>query len=165
MPPPENHDNHCIMNVDYRPWRVQSIQDGGRYMTVVSPRGETRTADLSVLNWDKYCDAAAAWLKEEGERLTRIAEAQARQRIDKARWDREDARQAKERGERELERYRREWHEAVRATLGYEQLLASGYGSIDDLEREVVLVDLEDTDAEMILAVDCQTFHLERLTP
>ena len=165
MPAPENHDNHCIMNVDYRPWRVQSIQDGGRCMTVVSPSGETRTADLNMLNWVKYCDDAAAWLKEESERLTRIAEAQARQRIDKARWDREDARRAKERGERELERYRREWHEAVRATIAYEQLVNSGYGPIEDLKDEVVLVDLEFTDARPILAVDCQTFHLERLTP
>ena len=64
-----------------------------------------------------------------------------------------------------MERDRREWQAAVRASIGYAQLLASGYGSIDDLEREVVLVDLEDTDAETILAVDCQTFHLERLTP
>ena len=161
----ENHDNHCIMNVDYRPWRVQSIQDGGRYMTVVSPSGETRTADLCVLNWDKYCDDAAVWLKEEGERLARIAAHQERCRIDKARWDREEARWARERGERELERDRREWQESVRASIGYAQLLASGYGSIDDLEREVVLVDLEDTNAETILAVDCQTFHRERLTP
>ena len=158
-------DNHCIMNVDYRPWRVQSIQDGGRSMTVVSPSGETRTADLNVLDWGKYCDDAAAWLKEEGERLARIAEHQARYRVDRARRDREEARWERARAARDLERDRREWHEAVRASVAYEQLLASGYGSIDDLEREVVLVDLEDTDAETILAVDCQTFHLERLTP
>ena len=142
----EQHDHHCIMNVDWRPWRIQSILDG-RYMTVVSETGQTRTADLSVLNWDKYCADAAAWLKEEGERLEqqRVYQAQALMR--------------------KVERTKREWAASVRRMLAEEQLLASGYGPIDDLEREVVLVDLEDTDAETILAVDCQTFHLERLTP
>jgi hypothetical protein len=134
------------MNVDYRPWRVQSIQDGGRYMTVVSPSGETRTADLSVLNWDKYCADAADWLKEEGARLARMRAAEEAEH------------------KRALKQALREWREFERQALAADRLLASGYGSIDDLEREVILVDLEDTDANEILAVDCQTFHLERLT-
>ena len=82
--------------------------------------------------------------------------------IDDARYEREEARREKERAEREYERYRRERQETIHASIAYAQLLASGYGSIDDLERELVLVDLEDTDAETILAVDCQTFHLRK---
>ena len=35
---PEQYDDHCIMNVDWKPWRVQSIQDG-RHMTVVNAQG------------------------------------------------------------------------------------------------------------------------------
>lgn len=141
----ENHDHHCIMNVDYRPWRIQSIRDG-RYM-VVAYYEQTKTADLSILNWEKYCADAAAFLKDEQARLEQ------RRADDTAAMM------------RELERIKRGWAECVRQTIATERLFASGYGSIDDLEREVVLVDLEDTDAETILAVDCQTFHLERLTP
>ena len=161
---PEQHDNHCIMNVDWQPWLIQSIKDG-RYMTVVNAQGVTKVADLSVLNFDEYCDNAAAWLAEESAQLARIEAFRAARRADDARYEREEARREKERGELELERYRREWQQAIRRSIGYAQLLASGYGPIDDLEREVVLVDLEDTDANEILAVDCQTFHLERLTP
>jgi hypothetical protein len=139
----ENHDHHCIMNVDYRPWRIQSIRDG-RHM-VVAYYEQTRTADLSVLNWEKYCADAAAFLKDEQARLeqTRIYQAEALKR--------------------QAERIEREWAESVRQVLAMEQLFASGYGPIDDLEDEVVLVDLEFTDPETVLAVDRQTFHLERL--
>lgn len=143
--PRENHDHHCIMNVDYRPWRIQSIRDG-RYMEVAYG-GQTRTADLSVLHWEKYCADAAAFLKDEQARLERTRADQAEQQ------------------KRELEWAYREYREAARQMIATDRLLASGYGPIDDLESEVVLVDLEDTDAETILAVDCQTFHLERLTP
>jgi hypothetical protein len=159
---PEQNDDHCIMNVDWRPWRIQSIRDG-RYMTVVNAQGVAKIADLSVLNFDEYCANAAEWLKEESARLARIEAFQAARRADNARWVREMARREKERVERELECYWRERQQAIRQSIGYAQLLASGYGPIDDLEREVVLADLEDTDAETILAVDCQTFHLERL--
>jgi hypothetical protein len=159
----EQHDNHCIMNVDYRPWRIQWVRDN--QMEVASASGETKIADLSVLNWEKYCADAAEWLKEESARLARVAAHQAAWRAENAAWVREEAQREKERGERELERYRREWQEAVRRSIGYAQLLASGYGPIEDLKDEVVLVDLEFTDARPILAVDCQTFHLERLTP
>lgn len=141
---PEQHDNHCIMNVDYRPWRIQWIHNG----QMCVGRGEaTRVADLSKLNWDKYCRDAATWLAGEGERIA------ARE---------EDLKQSRE---REHARRLREALEFYYSFVAHERLLASGYGAIDDLEREVVLVDLEDTDAETILAVDCQTFHLERLTP
>ena len=153
----EQHDDHCIMNVDWQPWLIQSIRDG-RYMTVVNAQGVTKVADLSVLNFDEYCDNAAAWLEEESAQIARIEAVRAARRADDARYEREEAR-------REKERYRREWQAAIRASIAYAQLLASGYGSIDDLEDEVVLVDLEFTDAEPILAVDCQTFHFERLTP
>ena len=161
---PEQHADHCIMNVDWRPWRIQSIRDG-RYMTVVNARGATKVADLSVLDFDEYCNNAAAWLEEESARLATIEAFRAIKRADDARHERENARRGKEHDEQELERHRREWQAAFRASTAHKQLLASGYGSIDDLEREVVLVDLEDTDAETILAIDCQTFHLERLTP
>jgi hypothetical protein len=140
----EQHDHHCIMNVDYQPWRIQSIQDG-RYMVVVSDSGRTRTADLSVLNWTKYCDAAAAWLTDECARL-RAHEAVERD------WR-----------EREEARIRREAREMARQMIAEARLFASGYGLIEDLEDEVVLVNLEFTDPEPILAVDCQTTHLERL--
>src|SRR4029077_5424745 len=141
--PETNPHPHCIMNVDYRPWRIQSIRDG-RYM-VVAYYEQTRTADLSVLNWEKYCADAAAFLKDEQARLEQTRVYQAAQQ------------------ERARERHEREWREIMRQTIAMDRLLASGYGPIDDLEREVVLADLEDTDAETILAVDRQTFHLERL--
>lgn len=142
----EQHDHHCIMNVNWEPWRIQSIRDD-RYMTVVSESGRTRTADLSVLNWDKYCSNSAAWLKAEGERL------EARRAAHEEHLKQEEA---------------RIWREAramARQMIAEERLFASSYGPIDELEDEVVLVDLEFADAETALAVDCQTFHLERLMP
>ena len=153
---PEQHDDHCLMNVDYKVWRVLEVS--GHFMTVVNPSGNMRVADLNLIDWSQYCANAAAWLKEEGERIEEAKETKARiQRL-----HHECERQDEERRRAQDER---EWREIMRQTLAVDRLLASGYGPIDDLEREVVLVDLEDTDANEILAVDCQTFHLERLTP
>ena len=158
---PEQHDDHCVMNVNWKPWRIQWIHNG--QMAIANKDGQTRVADLSVLNWEKYCDNAAAWLEEESARLARTEAFRAAERADDARWEREEASRNKERAERELERCRREWQQAIRQSIGYAQLLASGYGLIEDLEDEVVLVNLEFTDPEPILAFDCQTTHLERL--
>ena len=99
------------------------------------------------IDWGEYCANAAAWLQRAKARL-------AAREAEHKRWR-----------EREEARIWREARETARQMVAEERLLASGYGPIDDLEDEVVLVDLEFTDAETILAVDCQTFHLERLTP
>ena len=150
------HDDHCLMNVDYKVWRVLEVS--GHFMTVVSSSGNMRVADLNLIDWSQYCANAAAWLKEEGERIEREKEDKARLQQLYRECERQDE-------ERERAKREREWREIMRQALALDRLLASSYGPIDDLEREVVLVDLEDTDANEILAVDCQTFHLERLTP
>jgi hypothetical protein len=150
------HDDHCIMNVNEEPWRIQWICDGD--MGLVH-EDHTAIADLSKIDWVKYCDNARAYLDRE-----------IRQRVQRE----EDERQKKEwlaQGE-EAERRYREQEEARRVRevcdfynwrMAHERLLASGYGSVDDLEDEAVLVDLEFTDVKSILMVDHQTTHLERL--
>ena len=150
------HDDHCLMNVDYKVWRVLEIC--GHFMTVVSPGGNMRVADLNLIDWGEYCANAAAWLQEERERIKEAEETKARIQRFHHECEREDERRRRERDERE-------WREIMRRTIAQDRLFASGYGPIEDLKDEVVLVDLEFTDARPILAVDCQTFHLERLTP
>jgi hypothetical protein len=138
----EQHDRHCILNVNWEPWRIEWMRDG--YIGVGSG-ARTKVANLKTHDWDRYCDQAAAWLKDESARLAAREE-------EHKRWR-----------EREEARIWREAREMARQMMAEERLLASGYGPIDDLEDEVVLVDLEFTDPDPILAVDRQTFHFERL--
>jgi hypothetical protein len=129
------------MNVAWRPCRIQAIRDD--QMILVNEAGQqVYSPPLSEMEWEAYCDEAARWLAKEGKRLEKERQ--------------EDAEASKRMVVAELLGERISAQEYYRAMLAREQLLASGYGSTDDLEREVVLVDLEDTDPVPILEVDCQ---------
>jgi hypothetical protein len=126
------HDHHCIMNVNWTPWRIQWVRGG---LMGVGRDGRTKVAHLDKMDWVKYCNDAHAFLVGEQERIA-------------ARDD--DLRRHRERRDARL---RQEARELARRTIAHEQLLASGYGPIDELEDEVVLVDLEFTDVESIADV------------
>jgi hypothetical protein len=93
-------------------------------------------ADLSKIDWVDYCNNVYAFLLGEQARL-------------RAQEKRQHA----------------AWRKAIEATQ--ERHVNTGesacFATADDLEDEVILVDLEFTDPDPILAVNCETTHLERL--
>ena len=119
----ENHDHHCIMNVNYRPWRIQWVQSGEMGLLY---DGVLQIADLNKIDWVKYCDNVYAFLLGEQARL------RAQERREYAAW-----------------RKAIEATHARHVNTGESVCFAT----LDELEDEVINVDLEFTDAQAILVV------------
>ena len=68
--PAKQHDDHCIMNVNWEPWRIQWIHNG---QMCVAHNGVTRVADMSKIDWVEYCRVAYEHYQAEKEQKAAYA--------------------------------------------------------------------------------------------
>jgi hypothetical protein len=118
----EQHDHHCVMNVDGQAWRIQWVHNGEMGLLY---DGMLQIAGLSKIDWVDYCDNVYAFLLGEQARL-----------------------RAQER--REYTAWRRAIEATKERHVDTGESFC--FATADDLEDEVVLVDLEFTDPHPILA-------------
>ena len=158
------HGSHCLLNVDWMPARILSA-DGAQLR--LERDGRIITADLTGFDWLGYQTAFETWLTNWRE--TEEAEA-ARRRTewDRGQFEREELKAGRQERAAEQKRQDRLWrvHHDVpwRASGDFYDHIETGenrcYATADELETEVILVDLEDVDAELIAAVDCERSRL-----
>ena len=162
------HNDHCILNVDWMPARILRM-DGVR--VDLERAGVIVRADLTGFDWDGYHAAFEKWHAEQ-----RAEAAQRKAARDRGEAEREELKAGRREQAAEQKRQDRLWlqHASVPWWAGWSDSdfyyhVETGenrcFSTADELETEVVLADLEFVDAELIGAVDCERSRLRDGNP